>query len=252
MESLKSDSQLLLQALDIQDWERVISIREDTDADANFLITHIIKHVLQDEKRGLCLLTLQHSPAHYQHVGKRLNYNLTDTIKDGRASIIDPMQWIADDIGAPEADKKLLTRNTEQLASNLFSNIEKEIRDLLRTKTGSVYLIVDNLSILLDMGLDIRHPIHLINMLLNSDNRINIVINTHVSTSQDRSLATAMSYIGDIVINVDSLKTGKSFYVSGLIGILRMDVPNDIYQFKATDKGVKIFRPGEVINNLVL
>ncbi|KAI4469144.1 elongator complex protein 6 [Holotrichia oblita] len=201
MDMLKTDAQILLQILNIQDKDKLILIKEDTDSDGNFIIAHALRHIFQDENRGVCLVMLQNNLIHYQSVGKRLNYNLQENITTKR-------------------DRK----STAGFVNKVF---------------GLIYVIIDNLSCLLDIGWEFKHCMHFVNMLINLNDRVNVIVSVHQATSDDQHLATAMNYISDIVVSVESLKAGRSPIVTGIINIKRNDTSVENYHFKTSEKGLR-------------
>lgn len=243
---LKSESRILLSTLNITDSEKIITIKEDNNSDSSFLISHLIKQVFQNDDNGLSFLLLRNTIEHFQCIGKRLNYNLSDKIKENSSIIIEPLNTLVDDI-AQETNRTILVDDPEELLKNLYSMIEESLQELLQKKSGLIFLFVDDLSVLIDLGLESKHVLYLINTLINFDERLNIVVSTHVSGSMDQIVSNALSYISDVTISVESLRTGRSFYVSGIITIARNDVPLEKYQFKAMDRGVQIFKPGESV-----
>ncbi|KAI4469139.1 metallopeptidase m28 family member [Holotrichia oblita] len=235
MDMLKTDAQILLQILNIQDKDKLILIKEDTDSDGNFIIAHALRHIFQDENRGVCLVMLQNNLIHYQSVGKRLNYNLQENITTKRATIIEPLTTIVEDIGA--ANPKLLNSDTNIVVNNFCKEIENQLQDLLIKCSGLIYVIIDNLSCLLDIGWEFKHCMHFVNMLINLNDRVNVIVSVHQATSDDQHLATAMNYISDIVVSVESLKAGRSPIVTGIINIKRNDTSVENYHFKTSEKG---------------
>ncbi|KAK9707899.1 Elongation complex protein 6 [Popillia japonica] len=159
MNTLKTDAQILLQVLNIQEKDKLILIKEDTDSDGNFIIAHALRHILQYENNGVCLTMLQNNLIHYQTVGKRLNYNLQENITSKRAAAIESLTIFVEDIGA--AEPKLLNGDTEMVVNKLYKDIENQLQDLLEKCSGLIYVVIDNLSCLLDIGWQLKQCIFL-------------------------------------------------------------------------------------------
>lgn len=246
----KIDSTDLLKTLNIQDWQKIITVKEDSESDGNFLICHALKHVLEDENNGVCLITLKYDLAHYQEIGKHLDYNLVEKINSNKVTVIGPTSSNADDGGSSSKQpKKFKTDDKAEFAKDFFKKIRKNIREMKKKQSGYIYVIVDNIDCLLDLGIPLKGCLFLINMLLNFHERVNLITGVNTTTNDGQSIATALCFISDMVITLNSLKAGS--YVSGLMIIQRLDTPPEQYQFKAAEKGVKIFRPGECssVNN---
>lgn len=248
MNTLKTDAQILLQVLNIQEKDKLILIKEDTDSDGNFIIAHALRHILQYENNGVCLTMLQNNLIHYQTVGKRLNYNLQENITSKRAAAIESLTIFVEDIGA--AEPKLLNGDTEMVVNKLYKDIENQLQDLLEKCSGLIYVVIDNLSCLLDIGWQLKQCIFLVNMLINFNDRVNVIVSVHQASSDDQYLATTMNYISDLIVSVESLKAGRSPIVTGILSIKRSNMSIENYHFKTSEKGVKIFKPGDIIKNL--
>ncbi|XP_050299152.1 elongator complex protein 6 [Anthonomus grandis grandis] len=234
----------VLSSLNIKPEDKIIFIQENSFADSNFIITHLIKQLLYDKSRA-CVLTLHNTVEHYQNVGKKLGYDLNQAIQKGEIRIIDPMEELVANIGLNEEDPR------SRLLTCLYAALKTHIEQFLLQKEQPVYLIIDDLSHFLDLGLGIPAIINFTNLFINltSDKNIFAVINSHVSSKSDLIVADSLHYICDLYISVSPLKTGKSSDVSGLMTIQRGEDENR-YHFRTFDRGVKTFHPGESIYNL--
>ncbi|GJQ70861.1 hypothetical protein Trydic_g8807 [Trypoxylus dichotomus] len=240
----KIDSKDLLNTLNFQDWQKIITVKEDSESDGNFIICHALKHILEDDKKGVCLVTLKHDLAHYQEIGKHLDFNLVEKINSNKVTVIEPTPSNADDGGSSSKPaKKLKTDDKAEFAKEFFKKVRKNIREMKKRQSGYVYVVIDNIDCLLDLGIPLKGCLFLINMLLNFHERVNLIAGVNTSTNDGQSIATALCFISDMVITLNSLKNGSC--LSGLMIIQRLDTPAEQYQFKAAEKGVKVFRPGE-------
>lgn len=237
----------VLSALQINFNDKIISVRENSNADANFILTHLIKQIFY-EKNKVCLVSLHNSIDHYQNVGKKLGYDLGEALKRNDLCIIDPLNDIVDCIGLEE---DYLQEDKDNVVKCLYINIEKNINRLLSSASKQVYLIIDDLSHLSDIAIEISEIMSFVNycISLTDDERIAIILNNHVATNVDEIISKNLHYIADVHIEISSLKTGRSQDVTGLISIERSSQKNQ-YQYKAFDRGIKTFHPGESIYHL--
>lgn len=244
MDQPKIDSTDLLDTLNIQDWQKIITIKEDNDSDGNFLISHLLKHILQDENKGVCLITLKHDLAYYQDVSKHLNYNLVEKIGSNQVSIITPMKSSTSeaDGSSSKEPKRLKTEDKTDLAKDFFKKIRRNIREMKDRQSGYIYVIIDKMNCLLEQDIPLKGCLFLINMLLNFHERVNLIACVDTGSNDGQSIATALCFISDMVVTLNSLKPGSFL---GLMTIQKLDSPPEQYQFKSAEKGVKIFKPGE-------
>ncbi|KAL1488951.1 hypothetical protein ABEB36_014735 [Hypothenemus hampei] len=228
-------SNTVLRNLNISLENKIIFIKESPLADANFLISYILKSLVQENK-NICFVTLHNNLEHYQSVGKKLGYNL-ECVNNDNFTLINPLE-------------NLIETLTEASLDSIFDSIQNEIRNFRKSNDRPIYVVIDDLSHFIDLGLDITEIIRFINDCVNltSDPNTFFVINSHVSSQKDLILAHSVQYVCNLFINVSALKTGKSSDISGVIKIQKQDEEN-VYHYKVFDRGVKTFFPGETIYN---
>ncbi|CAG9857025.1 unnamed protein product [Phyllotreta striolata] len=239
-------SNAVLSALQVSGDDRIISIKEGSNADSNFVITHLIKQIVH-EKNRLCLVNFHNTIDHYQTIGKKLGYDLLKGVEDDSIRMLQPIKELVDNI---EQEDKYLQENTENIVKQLYA----DIRDCLRCLKGDnklVYLIVDDLSHLHDLGVDVKDTLSFTHYCMNltDNNDITVVFNNHVSTKTDEILSNNLQYVADVHVEVAALKTGSSRDITGLLTIRRKSAVNH-YHYKAYDRGIKTFHPGESIYHL--
>lgn len=237
----------VLSALQINIKDKIISVRENAGADSNFILTYLMKQIFH-EKNKVCLVSLHNPIVHYQNVGKKLGYDLCEALEKNELSIIDPLNDIVDCIGLEE---NYFQEDKDNIVKSLHLNIGKKLDDLLKTGTQQVYLIIDDLSHLADIAIEISQMINFVNycVSLTDEERIAVILNNHVATNIDEIISNNLHYIADVHIEISALKTGRSQDVTGLISIERLSQKRQ-YQYKAFDRGIKTFHPGESIYHL--
>lgn len=239
----------VLASLDIKASDKIISIKENGNIDSNFIITHLIKQILLENNK-LCFVVLHNTLGHYHNVGKRLGYDFLKKVEDGTIRTIEPLRDIAEDIGN---ESKYLIEDKELIVKDLFTNINNHIQELVASTPNRVYLIIDDISHLLDLGIDLKYIISFINCclgLVNND-KISVVVNTHVCGKLDEIICNNLNYVSDVVIEIFPLKTGISREVTGVMNVEKLSNVEGIqFHFKAYDKGIKTFHLGESVYNL--
>ncbi|KAL3272876.1 hypothetical protein HHI36_014338 [Cryptolaemus montrouzieri] len=248
----------LLAAIKLTPKDKIVSVKEVGIADSNFIITHLIKKIFQNNEK-LCFVTFHNTLNHYQIVGKKLGYDLTGKVTSGDAVILDMLKLIEENILNEDYG---FVENTGAFIENLFRDIEQKTEVLANSKSNQehTYLVIDDLSHLLDLGISIEFIIRFITWCCNlKDDSISVIVNNHVSTYEangdllpkDIILSNSLSYISDLDIQVSPLKTGRSNEVSGIITLARPGEETTELHYKAYDRGIKTFNPGESLMNLL-
>ncbi|KAK5640941.1 hypothetical protein RI129_009488 [Pyrocoelia pectoralis] len=242
----------LLTALNIQPSDRIISVHENGLSDTNFIITNLMKKIFSDNGK-ICLVIVHHTLGHYHNVLKRLGQDFMEKFRNGFATTIEPLKDIA-----TNTNSNFLSSDKEWIVKSLFLAISDKINKLLDGyDDGQVYLIIDDLSHLTDLGVDIKFISAFINYCINlaQNERISLVINCHIADSNDNIISNCLRYVSNLVIDVSPLKTGISHEVTGVIAITRphsteLLLRNSTLHYKAYDREIKTFAPGESIYHL--
>ncbi|KAH0813427.1 hypothetical protein GEV33_009364 [Tenebrio molitor] len=234
----------LLVSLDIKATDKVISIKENGNIDSNFVITHLIKQILLENNK-LCFVILHNTLGHYHNVGKRLGYDFLKRIEDGSIRTIEPLKEIVEDIGN---GKNYLIDDKEHIVKALYTSIKQNVEELTSTTPNRVYLIIDDVSHLLDLGIDLKYIISFITYCLSlvNNDKVSVVVNTHVCSKSDEIICNNLNYVSDVIIEVLPLKTGISREVTGVMSIEKSgNAQIAQFHFKAYDKGIKTFHLGD-------
>lgn len=251
----------LLNILKPKSSEKVISIRENGLADANFIITNLMLDIFAEKANRMCLVIMHNTVGHYHNVGKRIGYDLLSKIRNGYVTTIEPLKSLYEQLGSTDAnDNTYLSTNKEDIAKKLFLNIKCKIDSFLKDEAvGKVYLVIDDISHLLDLGIDIKYIITFLKycIALTTDREVYMIVNCHISPSNvhDEIISNALTYVSDLNIEISNLKTGISRDVSGILKVVRHEqnmpqLNENIYHYKAYDREIKVFAPGESVFNL--
>lgn len=237
---------------------RFVFIKEEHGIDASFLVGSLMWNALHSDA-GLCLLSVHNSSNHYQYVGNKLGFNLQESQENGHAVIIDVMKCIVQAFNNDTGDSKIdfLSKNSDQeCLKKLYSIVEDSITKL-KEQHGCVYLVIDNISDLLSLGnsaKDIILFLYYCRTLLFTIHGLTLVVCAHNSENdKDTNLiCNAMMHIAEYKIKVSGLATGFSPNVTGRVETARRDVYLEYwiekkeFQFKLTDRQIKLFAPGTV------
>ncbi|KAG5878009.1 hypothetical protein JTB14_025464 [Gonioctena quinquepunctata] len=155
------------------------------------------------------------------------------------------MNDIVEDIGL---DERYLQEDKENIVKCLYFDIKKNLEEMVKNSEKQAYLIVDDVSHLHDLGIENTQIMTFVNYCLNliNNEKITVVLNNHVASKFDELVSNNMEYVADVHVEVSSLKTGRSHDVTGLLTVQRKSKKSQ-YQFKAFDRGIKTFHPGESI-----
>lgn len=240
----------LLTCLDVTPDDKIIAVIEDGHSDANFILTHLIKDILEKPNK-LCLAILHNTIGHYHNVLKRLGCDLLKKVQHGDVHLVEPLKTLAEDL----ASGSISVNYPEQFLTSLFLNIESALQQL-DSDSKHVYLVIDDLSHLLDLtGGDLKSVTCFLNkcMYITDKLKFSVVMGVHVSDANDRIIRNSLGHVCDLMIEVSTLKTGRTRNVTGVIDIHRMRTgKKDVYHYQATEKEIKPFCPGEAVNYLYM
>ncbi|XP_044758326.1 uncharacterized protein LOC123316349 [Coccinella septempunctata] len=246
----------LLSAIKLTSNDKIICVREVGLADSNFIITYLMKKIFQTHDK-LIFVNFHNTLDHYQLVGKKLGFDLLNKVQVGDAVIVDMLKNVEEEIS--NEDSKFF-ENSEEFVEKLFCRIELKADEIISTNDNQTFLIIDDLTHLLDIGVNIECVVKFITRCCNlKSNSVSVVINNHVSPyesndeilPEDNIIANSLSYISDLEIEVAPLQTGHSKDVSGVINITRPGEVITKLHYKAYDRGIKTFKPGESLMNLL-
>ncbi|KAJ8683605.1 hypothetical protein QAD02_019397 [Eretmocerus hayati] len=245
---------------------KLLLIREHHKTNANFILNSIISHC-KDENSMTCLLLFHNTFGHFHNIGMKLGYNLRKE-STSRVKVVEALKIISKnihqisgvqcddpprfDIGNNNND---LVQKLAQVVKTEFFNASKEY------DSQKIYIIIDDLSHLFDMGLEtedvwlfIRH----LRSLVEQEPSLVMCIATHVYEAteelcQSNVLAMSLQYFAELVVDVLPLGSGYSKDISGKMIVswkspierLKFRWPEkSTHLFKLYDQKVKLFAPG--------
>lgn len=240
-----STSVLLACELNEQKLPQFVLIRENSGADASFLVTCLVGSCLKYQQNGVVLVCLHHISQHYASAAARLQFNLSMAHDKGRLSLIEPLA----DVSQHFLSSKYLSEPKANLLDSLLENIKNDTKQQLQSK-DQVTVIIDNVASLIDFGC----PTHLIlqfchKLIHFAGDRISIVMKVNTSNLYADFIASLEDYANSDYL-ITKMKSGEFHEVDGkIIYKKRTDRFKHVLKtvlYKVGDKNIKIFQPGEV------
>ncbi|XP_044732863.1 elongator complex protein 6 [Chrysoperla carnea] len=233
---------------------KLLIITERNDANSSFILSCVMSERYNKDSAFL-IVTLANTFRHYHNVGMKLGYNLDKLSKIKKLDTIEILQHLSESIcnsSNLEDHINFLDVNKTDIIKNLTNLIRFKLNELFRTNTN-VCLIIDDISYLLDLNIPVR-DIYIFKQnlknMLNVMENLSIVLSVAVKSQEDLIIANSFRHIGDSVIELSGLKTGKSDLVTGVMHIRRLNEDlkswgaQNIYHYKLLDRQIRIFAPG--------
>jgi hypothetical protein len=247
---------------------KLIFIEEYHNADANFILHAITSHCI-DKKHIVCFVLFHNTFSHFHNIGMKLGYNLMN-LRGSNIIVIEPLNIIFKNIQnekntdyykIPEFNVK---NKSTTLVNQIFELIKNEYRTIKKeTDSGTSYIIIDDISHLFDIGLNIEDVwlfIRNVRSFIYTEPLLTICIASHIykrveELCESNVICYGLRYLADLVISIQSLETGYSENVSGKMVIcwksqnerLKLKYPEEIlYLFKLFDRKVKLFASGSL------
>ncbi len=251
----------------------------ESRTDGTFLLHHLVSLYLKGG-HNVCLVGLGQTFNHYANVSKKLGLNLQNLKDGGKLVFVEGLksfggelvQMIGKDgasVGKPDLDamscmhpeRSLFTTNkSSSFAKDFYTMIAKSLTSISSWNSEPTVLLIDDLSLLLDIGacpLDIISATHYLHQLLspNGDSLGTVVNFLHIDSEQDEDIELVHKYLqhhSNIQLQVTGLPTGYSREVHGQLHIKWLDLPQSdpskakskTVQYKVTDKNVTFFAIG--------
>lgn len=219
-----------------------VLIRESSGTDASFLVSSILGQQLKASPK-IVLVAAHHSFAHYQSVGMRIGYNLSQVRDRGRLKVVDVLQMIYED------DDVLVN---ETLLELLLKRMLEEVQAVPDAEDCCV--ILDDVSILRSMTDDDDLVIRFCEQLrllqeernVQGKGHLSIVVKLNTYDSYP-VIASNLGSRSAVTINVDSLKSGRFREVDGRITICKpSSLEEKVVLYKVNDRNIKTFAKGFV------
>ncbi|XP_014213459.1 uncharacterized protein LOC106643019 [Copidosoma floridanum] len=249
----------------------VLFIEEQHGANANFVLQAITSHC-RNNNVITCFVLFHNTFGHFHNVGMKFGYNLRKC-HGSSVKVVEPLKIISKNIGRENNDASNTLDFSKPLEFDIKSRTDELVKKLVKVikencvlikkemPSQKVFLILDDLSHLFDLGLNIQDVwlfIRYLRSFVNVEPRLTLCIASHTNKVDQEAyppnlVATGLEYFSDLVIHVQPLETGYSKSVSGKMIIswksqeerLKFKWPEEImYLYKLYDRQVKLFAPG--------
>jgi len=249
----------------------LIFIEEQHAADANFILHAMTSHCI-DNSITTCFVLFHNTFGHFHNVGMKFGYNLKK-LYGSSVRAIEPLKLISENIHRENS----ITNNVSDLGKPLELDIksgkvafveslveiikENSVKIKKEAPSQKVFIIIDDLSHLFDLGLkaqDVWLFVRYLRSFVSLEPCFTLCIASHTCKVNQASypanvIATGLRYFADLFIRVQPLETGYSRTVSGKMVInwkglrekLEFKWPEEtVYLYKLYDRQVKLFVPG--------
>lgn len=240
-----STSVLLACELNEQKLPLFVLIRENSGADASFLVACLIGNCLKHQQNGVVMVCLHHISQHYTSAAARLQFNLSMARDKGRLTFLEPLA----DIGQRFFSSDYLTQPKASLVDSILENIKNDTEQQLQNREH-VTVILDNVASLVDFGCPKSLALQFCHKLISfGSERISIVLKINTSNSYADFVTSLEDYANSDFL-VTKMKSGEFHEVDGKIIYKKRSEQfkhsSKTILYKVGDKHIKIFQPGEV------
>lgn len=240
-----STSVLLACDLNEQKVPKFVLIQENSGADASFLVVSLIGSCLKHQQNGVVLVCLHHISQHYTSAAARLGINIGAARDKNRIVFIEPLAHIGENFLCSQYVSEPEEKVFESLHHSIKENAEQQL-----TNKENVTIVIDNVTMLLDLGYGMDSVRRFCHRLIHIGNeRISIVLKINTCNLYTDLIRSVEDY-ANADYHVAKMKSGEFHEVDGKI-IYRKRGDNlrhtsKTILFKVGDKNIKIFQPGEI------
>lgn len=223
-----------------------------------FFIFHLTK-VLKDH--NIIFVTVENTLSHYVNICNKIGIHLKKFVDSGSIKVIDLIKASTSSILSSDESldhhSSFLDSHFEFDIKKLYIAIEESKKDFAPSSDKPVSLFIDNVSLLMCMGVSMENIDTLIHYCLNSlSNKDSILVTTcSVNGEVDIPslyLANRLRHRCSTVMQVNSLVTGSTKHIHGELlfsiheGVQLFTGCTKIqkFHFKYEERDVKLFAPG--------
>ncbi|CAI6348044.1 unnamed protein product [Macrosiphum euphorbiae] len=199
---------------------RIVCVEEADTAKADMILSFYMWYVFTKTDLPVCMVGVRDTYGHYQNVGLKFHYNLLSMSNQKRFAFAESIVSVDGLVGCAQ--------------------------DLLkRYPTGSVYMVVDDVSSLLLLGESLEDIVRFL-MFAKRQPRLCLVIGCwkHKADESAKRLASAVSHLADIRVALAPLVTGFSNTATGTMRITTHEsmfrIDDVSYLYKLADNGLKL------------
>ena len=200
----------------------------EKNAESSFLLHHFVSFLLRGATDSVCLLSFTQTFNHFNSVGNKIGANLTAATKQGKLLFLDGLRSLGSVVNPdiPRGDKASFADSTGRLDIQVLLKFIIDSLDNLKTNSRKFpNLIIDNLSVLIDLGCSTKDVIFMVHYLRSycSDCQGNMMVlgvnNDLAEEDEDNNkLWNYIQHFSYLSLTVSGLDTGYSKEVHGQVG----------------------------------
>ena len=194
-------------------------------ADGGFVLHHFISTFIRGGGR-VCLVGLHQTLSHYNNVAKKLGVNLNEAKEKGQFVFVDIMRQLRDSIlNAPcelsnqkeESNENILPQDSS--LKSIYLSIKGSIATVVQNSSQPVLLLIDNISVLLNLGMS-GHAIGILvqslrHMMHGCGGRLLVGAEMDAEDEEAERLCLQLHHGCNLVLEVAALPSGYSKDVHG-------------------------------------
>ncbi|XP_060838339.1 uncharacterized protein LOC132920184 [Rhopalosiphum padi] len=199
---------------------RIVCIEETDTAKADVILSFYMWYVFTKTDRPVCMVGVRDTYGHYQNLGVKFHYNLLSMYNQKRFAFIE-----------------------SAVSVDSLVDCAKELLD--KHPTGFVYMVVDDISSLLLLGVKFEDIVGFL-AFVKRQPRLYFVFGCwkHKADESAKRLASAVSHLSDIRVSLAPLVTGFSNTATGTMRITTHEsfyrIDDVSYLYKLADNGLKL------------
>ncbi|KAL5017991.1 hypothetical protein ScPMuIL_003713 [Solemya velum] len=243
-------------------------LSDDGSVDGTFVIHHFLSLFLKSNR--VCFLSLTQSFAHYQNVAKKLGTNLSDAKTENKLTFVEGLRELGNCLVGTVDNETQQSSVLESGAGNpfyhvlqnslpqLFKHLKSKVEGLENVDKTPVTLIIDNLSVLLTIGVTVKEVLSFIHYLrayiLNRGlcSGSLVLFTNNGNTFEDEVNSSVWKYLthsASLILEVSGLSSGYCREVHGELMITWPESTNrrkkkKKFQYKLSEKNVSFFALG--------
>ncbi|XP_066588899.1 elongator complex protein 6 [Prorops nasuta] len=216
--------------------QKLTLIEEHHGVNGAFMLTTILSNAIKN-KQAVLLVLFHNTFEHYHNIGMRVGFNLRSLVENKQVVVMDHVGMLMDEIedlcGKAEdffstkptlfstADKSNISQVVQKLSAEFQENYRKA-----EQFNKSVVVIIDDLSHLLDLGLNQGEALiyfkYIRSSLDEKSHQLYVMIHSYPSESLKNSsnfLINNFKYMAQLIISIEPLKASKWNETNGKLTI---------------------------------
>lgn len=201
----------------------------EKSADSSFLFHHFTSYFLKQDCQ-VVLVSLCQAFNHFSGVGNKIGINLSKARDQTQLQFVDGLKLLANAVnqdslaGGDNVWKNCVDSAGELKLTGLYRTLKETFDNINKNPNKKTVIIIDNISVLLDIGasvMEIVTFIQYLNVHINTTTRSSLVIgcqsNAGIGDDEGNLLTNYIHHLADLSILVQGLETGFCRDVHGQV-----------------------------------